>query len=215
MQKSLEDYRKSYGKSELLEENIPSFPLPLFASWFEEAEAHPEIAEVNAMSLATCGIEGFPKNRIVLLKSFGLEGFNFYTNYESEKAKDIEENPRVCLSFFWPALERQVIIKGFAMKISEEESTSYFVSRPRGSQLGAWASNQSKILGSRKELEDQLKEIEDKFQGKDVEKPSHWGGYLVTPQSFEFWQGRNNRLHDRIIYEFIENDTWERNRLAP
>ena len=135
MQKSLENYRQSYGKSELLEENIPSVPLPLFTAWFEEAEAHPEIAEVNVMSLATCGIEGFPINRIVLLKSFGVNGFSFYTNYNSEKGKEIEENPRVCLSFFWPALERQVIIKGIAMKISEEESAAYFASRPRGSQV--------------------------------------------------------------------------------
>lgn len=215
MQKSLENYRQSYGKSELLEENIPSFPLPLFTAWFEEAEAHPEIAEVNAMSLATCGIEGFPKSRIVLLKSFGVNGFSFYTNYNSEKGKEIEENPRVCLSFFWPALERQVIIKGIAMKTSEEESAAYFASRPRGSQLGAWASNQSNILGSREELELQLKDVEERYKNKEVEKPQHWGGYLVTPRSFEFWQGRNNRLHDRIIYEFIEKDTWERNRLSP
>lgn len=215
MQKSLENYRQSYGKSELLEENIPNFPLALFTSWFEEAEAHPEIGEVNAVSLATCGIEGFPKSRIVLLKSFGVNGFSFYTNYNSEKAKDIEENPRVCLSFFWPALERQVIIKGVAIKTSEEESAAYFASRPRGSQLGAWASNQSKILGSRKELETQLEDIEKRYKDKEVERPQHWGGYLVTPRSFEFWQGRNNRLHDRIIYEFIEKDTWQRNRLAP
>lgn len=215
MQKNLKGYRKNYKKSELLEGNISPFPLPLFTSWFEEAEKHPEIAEVNAMSLATCGIEGFPKNRIVLLKSFGVEGFSFYTNYNSEKAKDIEENPRVCLSFFWPALERQVIIKGVALKTSEEESASYFASRPRGSQLGAWASNQSNILASRSELEEELKNIEERFQDKEVERPPNWGGYLVTPRSFEFWQGRNNRLHDRIIYEFIEKDTWERNRLAP
>jgi len=215
MQKILKDYRQSYGKSELLEENIPSIPLPLFIAWFEEAEAHPEIAEVNAMSLATCGIEGFPKNRIVLLKSFGVEGFSFYTNYNSEKARDIEENPRVCLSFFWPALERQVIIKGIAMKTSEEDSTSYFASRPRGSQLGAWASNQSNIVGSREELEEEIKKLEEKYKDKEVERPLHWGGYIVSPRSFEFWQGRNNRLHDRIIYEFIEKDTWERNRLAP
>ncbi|TDN79821.1 pyridoxamine 5'-phosphate oxidase [Salegentibacter sp. 24] len=215
MQKSLDTYRKSYGKSELLEENISFFPLPLFTTWFEEAEAHPDVGEVNAMTLATCGIEGFPKNRIVLLKSFGVNGFSFYTNYDSEKANDIAENPRVCLSFFWPALERQVIIKGIAMKTSEEDSITYFASRPRGSQLGAWASNQSTILGSREELEHQLKEIEERFQNKEVEKPPHWGGYLVTPRSFEFWQGRENRLHDRIIYEFLEKDTWERNRLAP
>lgn len=215
MQKNLKGYRKNYKKSELLEENISPFPLPLFTSWFEEAEKHPEIAEVNAMSLATCGIEGFPKNRIVLLKSYGVEGFSFYTNYNSEKAKDIEENPRVCISFFWPALERQVIIKGVALKTSEEESASYFASRPRGSQLGAWASNQSNVLASRSELEEELKNIEERFQDKEVERPPNWGGYLVTPRSFEFWQGRNNRLHDRIIYEFIEKDTWERNRLAP
>lgn len=215
MQKNLEDYRKSYEKSELLETNIPGIPLPLFTSWFEDAEKNPEIEEVNAMSLATCGTEGFPKNRIVLLKSFGEKGFSFYTNYNSEKAKDIEENPRVCLSFFWPALERQVIIKGIAMKTSEEDSVAYFASRPRGSQLGAWASNQSHVLSSREELERQLKEIEEKYRNKEVEKPPFWGGYLVTPRSFEFWQGRNNRLHDRVIYKFIENDTWESNRLSP
>ncbi|MBE7640247.1 pyridoxamine 5'-phosphate oxidase [Salegentibacter sp. BLCTC] len=215
MQKSLENYRQSYGKGELLEENIPSFPLALFTSWFNEAEAHPDIAEVNAMSLATCGIEGFPKTRIVLLKSFGEKGFSFYTNYNSEKARDIEENPRVCLSFFWPALERQVIIKGIAMKTSEEESSSYFASRPRGSQLGAWASKQSDVLTSRKQLELELKEVEERYKDKEVERPQHWGGYIVSPRSFEFWQGRNDRLHDRILYEFLEENTWERNRLSP
>ncbi|MBI6121403.1 pyridoxamine 5'-phosphate oxidase [Salegentibacter maritimus] len=215
MQKSLENYRQSYGKGELLEEDIPSFPLALFTSWFNEAEAHPDIAEVNAMSLATCGIEGFPKTRIVLLKSFGEKGFSFYTNYNSEKARDIEENPRVCLSFFWPALERQVIIKGTAMKTSEEESSSYFASRPRGSQLGAWASKQSDVLTSRKQLELELKEVEERYKDKEVERPQHWGGYVVSPRSFEFWQGRNDRLHDRILYEFLEENTWERNRLSP
>lgn len=215
MEKNLKDYRKSYGKDELLESQIPNFPLELFEGWFEKAEAHPKIDEVNAMNLATCGIEGFPKSRIVLLKSFGNDGFSFYTNYNSEKAKDIEENPRVCLSFFWPALERQVIITGVAMKVSEEESKSYFASRPRGSQLGAWASNQSHVISSREELQEQLNEVEGEFENQEVEKPAHWGGYLVSPRSFEFWQGRNNRLHDRIIYEFIENDTWERKRLAP
>jgi len=215
MEKNLENYRKSYGKEELLENQVPDFPLDLFETWFERAEAHPEIGEVNAMSLSTCGIEGFPKNRIVLLKSYGSKGFSFYTNYNSEKANDIEENPRVCLSFFWPALERQVIIKGIAMKTSEEDSKSYFSSRPRGSQLGAWASNQSHVIASREELQEQLLEIEKKFENKEVQKPDNWGGYLVTPRSFEFWQGRSNRLHDRIIYEFIEKDTWERKRLAP
>ncbi|MFD1096084.1 pyridoxamine 5'-phosphate oxidase [Salegentibacter chungangensis] len=215
MQKDLQDYRKSYEQSELLEDRIPNHPTALFAAWFEEAESHPGIAEVNAMTLSTVGEDNFPQARIVLLKSFDKEGFVFYTNYNSEKARAIEKHKEVCLTFFWPSLERQVIIKGKATKNSEEEATDYFKTRPRGSQLGAWASNQSSPVASRAEIEERLKYFEDKFEGQEVPKPAHWGGYRVKAKSFEFWQGRVNRLHDRILYEVESEKNWNVKRLAP
>ncbi|MGY5846995.1 pyridoxamine 5'-phosphate oxidase [Salegentibacter sp. HM20] len=214
MEKNLQDYRKSYEKHELLESQLSHNPFELFTNWFHQAEAHPDIAEVNAMGLATCGEDQFPKNRIVLLKSFSPAGFSFYTNYESDKGKDLEVNPRLSLSFFWPPLERQVIIGGLAEKVSAAESEEYFQSRPRGSQLGAWASQQSRVIDSRESLSEQLKHFEDKFEGQAVPRPPHWGGYLVKPVYFEFWQGRKNRLHDRILYK-LENDSWNFKRLAP
>lgn len=215
MQKDLQDYRRSYEQNELLENKIPARPIELFGTWFEEAENHPGIAEVNAMSLSTIGLDGYPKTRVVLLKSFNADGFVFYTNYNSDKGKAIEEHQKVCLSFFWPSLERQVIIKGIASKNTEEEAEEYFKTRPRGSQLGAWASNQSRPVSSRKELELQLKKYEQEFENRDVPKPPNWGGYRVSPQSFEFWQGRVNRMHDRILYTPDPENEWKFERLAP
>lgn len=214
MQKNLTSYRRSYEKGRLLESDIPVDPLILFRAWFDLADESSLVEEANAMSISTVGKDLMPKTRIVLLKSFDAEGFIFFTNYESDKGKHLKENPKCCLSFFWPALEKQVIIQGEVTKVAEEESDKYFHSRPRGSQLGAHASNQSSVIPSRHYLEDKLAELERKFENKDVPLPSYWGGYLVKPLSMEFWQGRKNRLHDRILYS-KEGDNWKFERLAP
>lgn len=215
----LSNYRKSYDKSELLEINIPQDPINLFNTWFREVEDFISVAnsgdEVNAMTVATFGLDGFPKSRVVLLKQFTSEGFIFYTNYDSEKGRAIANNPNVCLSFFWPALERQVIIKGIAEKISEEISNSYFDSRPIGSKLGAIVSNQSQVISSRAVLEESLKQLETDLAGKEIERPKFWGGFLVRPVELEFWQGRPNRLHDRIRYKLEGDFSWEIDRLSP
>lgn len=214
MQKDLTHYRRSYEKGSLMEKDLPIDPIILFESWFKLADESTLVQEANTMSISTVGNDRWPKTRIVLLKSFSPEGFIFFTNYESAKGKDLELNPKCCLSFFWPALEKQIIIQGKASKIGKEESEEYFNSRPRGSQLGALVSNQSSVIPSRDFLEDGLTELERKFENQPVPKPSHWGGYLVDPQKFEFWQGRQNRLHDRILYSKKENK-WKMERLAP
>ncbi|QBN17488.1 pyridoxamine 5'-phosphate oxidase [Flavobacterium nackdongense] len=211
----LSNYRKSYEKSELLETNIPEDPINLFNKWFHEVEDFGGVDEVNAMTVSTLGLDGFPKSRVVLLKQFTYEGFIFYTNYNSEKGRAIAENPNVCLSFFWPSLERQVIIKGLAEKISENLSDGYFESRPTGSKLGAIVSNQSEIIASRNVLEDSLKQLEIHFEGKEIPRPAFWGGYLIRPVAVEFWQGRPNRLHDRIRYQLQEDYVWKIDRLSP
>lgn len=213
--KDLSDYRKSYEKKALLENEVPSDPMQLFKQWFHEVEDFGGLEEVNAMTLVTNGLDGFPKSRIVLLKQFNYEGFVFYTNYLSEKGKAIEANPKVALSFFWPTLERQVIIKGVAEKIAPNLSDGYFESRPLGSQLGAIVSLQSEVIPNRAYLEEKLKELEKASEGKNVERPSHWGGYLVKPISVEFWQGRPNRLHDRLRYSVQNDFSWKLERLAP
>lgn len=210
----LSHYRKSYEKSELLETNIPEDPINLFNRWFHEAEDFGGSGEVNAMTLSTIGLDGFPKSRVVLLKKFFEEGFIFYTNYESEKGKAIAANPHVCLSFFWQEMERQVIIKGIAVKTSENISDGYFDSRPDGSKLGAIVSHQSQVIPSRGFLEENLKKIEKEFEGKHIPRPEYWGGYLVTPLEVEFWQGRPNRLHDRIRYQSQSDFSWKIERLS-
>ncbi|MDX6747752.1 pyridoxamine 5'-phosphate oxidase [Polaribacter sp. PL03] len=215
MSKDLSNYRKSYEKQELLESNCPENPMELFQTWFRNADETDAVEETNAMNISTIGKDGFPKNRIVLLKKFTWEGFIFYTNYTSEKGKAIEENNHICLSFFWPALEQQIIIKGIAEKQVENLSDGYFESRPDGSKLGAWASNQSTVVDSRKELEQSLLTFEKEFEGKEITRPQHWGGYLVKPISIEFWQGRPNRLHDRIRYRLEKDFSWKIERLAP
>ena len=216
MEKNLENYRKSYDKSELKEENLLENPLDFFQKWFNEAEESQLVEEPNAMTISTVGVDGFPKNRVVLLKKIKTEGFVFYTNYESEKGKALAKNPKVCLSFFWPALERQVIIKGEVVKISQQESEDYFNSRPEGSRLGAIVSHQSSPVPNRSYLEEKLEELEEDYKNKEIKKPEYWGGYLVKPFSFEFWQGRPNRLHDRFVYELSKEKKWEEPiRLAP
>jgi pyridoxamine 5'-phosphate oxidase len=211
----LSNYRKSYEKSELLETNIPEDPINLFNRWFHEVEDFGGIEEVNAMTVSTLGLDGFPKSRVVLLKQFTFEGFIFYTNYHSEKGRAIEANPNVCLSFFWHSMERQVIIKGVAEKTSKNTSDGYFESRPTGSKLGAIVSNQSEIIPSRLFLEENLKKLEKDSEGKEILRPENWGGFLVKPIAVEFWQGRPNRLHDRIRYQLEDDFSWTINRLAP
>ncbi|MDF0708646.1 pyridoxamine 5'-phosphate oxidase [Flagellimonas okinawensis] len=215
MQKDLGNYRKSYEKSELTEASIKENPMEQFQKWFHETEASDGVDEPNAMTVSTIGMDGFPKSRVVLMKKFTFEGFIFYTNYQSEKGKAIAANPAVCLSFFWPNMERQVIIKGTAEKIAENLSDGYFESRPHGSQLGAIVSDQSEVVPSRDYLEGKLRELEQRFEGKEVPRPNYWGGYLVKPVSMEFWQGRPNRLHDRIRYTLQEDFDWKVERLAP
>ncbi|PWL37583.1 pyridoxamine 5'-phosphate oxidase [Flagellimonas aquimarina] len=215
MQKDLSNYRKSYEKSALMEDAIFENPLEQFQKWFYEVEATDGIDEPNAMTVSTIGLDGFPKNRVVLMKRYTHEGFIFYTNYESEKGKAIQNDPSTCLSFFWPNLERQIIIKGKAEKIAENLSDGYFESRPVGSQLGSIVSNQSEVISSREEMEKRLTEMEKQNEGKELERPSYWGGYLVRPVSIEFWQGRPNRLHDRIRYTLQEDYNWKIERLQP
>lgn len=211
----LSNYRKSYEKSQLIETDIPDDPINLFHKWFYEVEDFGGVDEVNAMTVSTIGLDGFPKSRVVLLKKYNEEGFIFYTNYDSEKGKAITANPNVCLSFFWHSMERQVIIKGIAEKSSTIISDNYFASRPDGSKLGAIVSNQSEVIESRKILENKLKELERQFEGTQIERPSNWGGFLVRPIQVEFWQGRPNRLHDRIRYTLQDNFDWKIERLAP
>lgn len=213
--KDLGNYRKSYEKSELTEDKLPGDPMTLFRDWFAEIEAFDGAAEVNAMTVATIGEDGYPKARVVLLKQFTYEGFIFYTNYESEKGKAIAANPHVCLSFFWHEMERQVIIKGKAEKIATNLSDGYFESRPLGSRLGAVVSPQSNVIPSRSYLEDKLAKLETQYLHTEVPRPQHWGGYIVKPVSVEFWQGRANRLHDRIRFSLKNDIDWQAERLAP
>ncbi len=215
MEKDLSNHRKTYQKDELLEKNTPDNPIELFRDWFIEADESENIHEANAMNVATIGLDSFPKTRIILLKKFTWEGFIFYTNYNSEKGKAIANNPNVCLSFFWHSLERQIIIKGKAEKLAENLSDGYFETRPDGSKLGAWASNQSEVVSSREKLDNDLKKYEGKFQNSEIPRPKHWGGYLVKPISIEFWQGRPNRMHDRIRYTLQKDFNWKKERLAP
>ena len=215
MNKDLSDYRKSYEKKELLEANCPENPIELFQDWILSADQTDNVDESNAMTLSTIGTDGFPKSRVVLLKKFTWEGFIFYTNYSSEKGKAIANNNNVCLSFFWPSLEQQIIIKGKAEKIAENLSDGYFESRPDGSKLGAWASNQSSVVSSREELDQNLKSFETKYKNQEIPRPDHWGGFIVKPESIEFWQGRPNRMHDRIRYTLQKDFNWKMERLAP
>ena len=211
----LSDYRKSYEKSQLLENEIPEDPINLFHRWFYETEQFGGAEEVNAMTVATIGLDGFPKSRVVLLKKFNEEGFVFYTNYNSEKGKAILNNPNVCLSFFWHSMERQVIIKGTATKTTAAVSDHYFSSRPDGSKLGAIVSHQSEVIPSRDYLDQKLKALETSYSDTPILRPNHWGGFLVQPIEVEFWQGRPNRLHDRIRYLLQDDCSWKIDRLSP
>jgi pyridoxamine 5'-phosphate oxidase len=215
MEKDLGNYRKSYEKGALLESSISENPMEVFQKWFHEVDTHFQEDETNAMTISTIGTDGFPKNRVVLLKKYTYEGFIFYTNYESEKGKAIAANPNVCLSFHWAAAERQVIIKGRAEKIADNLSDGYFESRPKGSQLGAIASQQSSVIANREVLETKLKSLELEYENKEILRPKFWGGFMIKPIEIEFWQGRANRLHDRIRYQLLTDFSWKMDRLSP
>ncbi len=208
------DLRKEYISGGLRRKELKPDPFEQFEMWFQQA-CTAELLEPNAMILATASAQSAPSTRTVLLKYFDRQGFVFFTNYESKKARQIDENPQVALLFAWLPLERQVQILGTATKISTAESLKYFTIRPRGSQLGAWCSQQSTIISSRQILEMKFEEIARKFQHGEIPLPSFWGGYRVIPHGFEFWQGRPNRLHDRFFYSRQDNDLWEIQRLSP
>ncbi|RMZ59256.1 pyridoxamine 5'-phosphate oxidase [Chryseobacterium nematophagum] len=211
---NLHDKRKVYEKSQLIESEIKQNPIEQFRDWFLEASESPNISEANAMAISTVEDDGCPRTRMVLLKAYTYEGFIFYTNYDSKKGKAIEKNHKACLHFFWPSLERQVIIKANLSRISENLSDGYFHSRPKGSQLGAVVSPQSQVIPNREFLEGKLLELEKQYQNDEIPRPENWGGYLAKPYEIEFWQGRPNRLHDRIVYTLNELD-WIVSRLAP
>jgi pyridoxamine 5'-phosphate oxidase len=210
---SVADLRREYALARLDEKDVSRDPIAQFARWFAEAQAA-EAEEPNAMVLATAASDGTPSARVVLLKGFDERGFVFFTDYRSRKGAELEANPRAALVLRWSELERQVRITGDATRTSAEESEAYYRSRPLGSRLGAWVSHQSQAIPSRDVLEEGLREVEGRFTGGDVPLPPYWGGYRVKPGTIEFWQGRPNRLHDRIRYE-REGDRWKIERLAP
>lgn len=211
---NLHDKRKVYEKSQLIESEIKQNPIEQFRDWFLAASENPSVSEANAMAISTVEDDGCPRTRMVLLKAYTYEGFIFYTNYDSKKGKAIEKNHKACLHFFWPMLERQIIIKADLERIADNLSDGYFHSRPKGSQLGAVVSPQSQIIPNREFLEEKLKELEKEFETLEIPRPQNWGGYLAKPYEIEFWQGRPNRLHDRIIYQ-LEGLDWKISRLAP
>ena len=210
----LEDMRRNYAARSLDQADLDADPFEQFDLWMREA-IETEILEPNAMSLATADASGRPNLRTVLLKGFDQRGLVFYTNYESAKARDIAANSRVALSFTWLPLERQIIITGRAEKIKATESLKYFLSRPRDRQIGAWASRQSEVISTRSVLETKFAEMKAKFMRGEVPLPDHWGGFRVAPETFEFWQGRPNRIHDRFRYQLDASSTWRVERLMP
>lgn len=212
---NLYDKRRVYEKFSLLEDEVKANPVEQFRDWFLDAERSDAVAEANAMAVSTVEADGCPRTRMVLLKAYTWEGFIFYTNYQSRKGRALAGNARACLHFFWPVLERQVIIKAELERLAENLSDGYFASRPKGSQLGALVSPQSEVIPNRLFLEDRLRALEEAYKDKTVERPSEWGGYLARPYEMEFWQGRPNRLHDRLLYSLQEDYDWKMVRLAP
>ena len=212
----LADLRQEYARAELSRDHVTDDPIEQFRDWFDDVQDS-EVEEPNAMTLATAAADGTPSARIVLLKGLDERGFHFYTSYESRKGTDLSQNPHAALVFWWTPLERQVRIEGRVEQLPDEESTAYFHRRPRGAQLGAWASPQSHVVESREALEQNLEEVAAEYEDRDeIPRPAHWGGYVVRPTEIEFWQGRPNRLHDRLRYRRASaEDDWTLERLAP
>ena len=213
MNNSIADIRRDYKLQSLLESDVATNPIQQFTKWWQEA-INSNIDEVNAMTLATSTIDGKPSARTVLLKDYDEQGFVFFTNYNSHKGKELNENPNAALVFFWKELERQIRIEGTVQKIETTKSDNYFNSRPISSRIGAWSSPQSEVIESREILETNEQNFIEKF-GEVIPRPAHWGGYIIQPNVIEFWQGRSSRLHDRLQYTLMENGVWKMERLAP
>ena len=214
MSSTLSELRRDYALASLARDSIDTDPFRHFEHWFQEA-LKAEVLEPNAMTLATVDAQGHPSARIVLLKRVDSNGFVFFTNYQSSKGQQLAANPQAALVFFWKELERQVRIEGRVEKISRAESERYFQSRPRGSQIGAAASNQSQVVANRTVLEARFQDLEARYAEQDIPTPAHWGGYRLTPDLLEFWQGRRNRLHDRLRYRLLDSGDWSIERLEP
>ena len=211
---SIADIRTEYKQRDLLESDASADPIDQFAAWWKEA-VDSKIEEVNAMTLATASKTGVPAARIILLKGFSAKGFNFFTNYDSDKGQQLAENPHAALILFWKELERQVRITGTVEKLPAEDSDQYYGSRPSGSRIGAWASPQSQVISGREWLVEQEAKWTNEYQDRSIPRPPYWGGYRLKPAAIEFWQGRPSRLHDRLLYTLLENGNWKMERLAP
>ena len=214
MEEKIADIRKDYTRETLTESEVDAHPVKQFEKWWKHA-LDSGITEVNAMTLATASADGMPSARIMLLKGFSEKGFLFFTNYNSFKGQQLSENPRACLVFFWKELERQVRVTGIIRRTDGPESDTYFHSRPRASQIGALASPQSQVVESREWLDHRFEEFSKELENKTVDRPSHWGGFIVKPIIVEFWQGRPGRLHDRLQYSLSNDGSWKIERLAP
>jgi pyridoxamine 5'-phosphate oxidase len=214
MDTSVANLRKEYTFQGLSEMDVHPNPFEQFKIWFDQALAA-QLPEPNAMTIATATLDGKPSARIVLLKDYDERGFVFYTNYDSHKGQQLVKNPWGAIAFWWAELERQVRIQGRVEQVSAAESDAYFHSRPKGSQLGAWASNQSQVIDSREALEQRLQQLKEEYENKEIPRPPHWGGFRVIPTEMEFWQGRPNRLHDRLVYQRGEDGNWLIQRLSP
>lgn len=210
---NIQNLRQDYSAAELAEADVDKSPVVQFGKWFKDA-LDAQLHEPNVMTLATADLTGKPTARILLLKGFDEDGFVFFTNYASKKGEQLAENPQAAMVFFWPELQRQVRIEGVVSRVSAEESTAYFHSRPSGSQIGAMASPQSTVIQNREVLQERVEELKAAYAEKEIPRPEHWGGYLLKPDHIEFWQGRPSRLHDRITYTSV-NGIWTINRLAP
>jgi pyridoxamine 5'-phosphate oxidase len=214
MHPTIADIRKDYTLEDLSETEVDPNPFLQFKQWFEQALAA-QLPEPNAMTIATAMPDGKPSARMVLLKDFDQRGFVFFTNYNSRKGQELAENPQAALVFWWAELERQVRITGHVEKVAETESDKYFYSRPENSRLGAWASHQSEVIASREVLEQNLQDLQHQYENQEIPRPSHWGGLRVIPTEIEFWQGRPNRLHDRLLYTRLGDRIWKIQRLSP
>ncbi len=214
MSNSKDTLNKQFGLYELSEKDLCSDPIEQFDIWYEQA-LQADLIHPNAFTLATSTVEGKPASRILLLKGFNADGFVFYTNSQSKKGDHMSQNPYAAMTFWWGKLERQVRVEGAIEEVSSGDADEYFSSRPRGSQIGAWASNQSSVIDCREILDQRFKEFEDKFRDASIPRPPYWNGYRLIPNSIEFWQGRDNRLHDRIRYILPPDGKWTKERLAP